>query len=214
MFAALVLVLAADPLHVTDPTIEAGEIRVGPPLVRRFAFTNTGAEPLTITDVHTSCGCLVPTLRQRVYQPGERGDLVVEVNTLSQPAGPHRWRFSLAYRCGNSSGEQSLELAANLRQEIEIMPAAIAFRGDAPPPTLVTVTDRRPKPLHVVSADVSSPRLRAEVVAAGVRLAVAADAAPGMTAETLIITTDDPDYREIKLPVTVDRTPKRAVTAL
>jgi hypothetical protein len=214
MFAAFVLLLGADPLHVPEPTIDAGEVRIGPPLVRRFAFTNAGSEPLTIADVHTSCGCLVPTLRQRVYQPGERGDLAVEVNTLSQPAGPHRWRFSLSYRCGKATGERPLELIAKLAQEIEITPAAIAFRGDNPPPAVVSITDRRPRPLHVLTASTSSPKLRAEIVPAGLRLSVAADATAGQTAETVVIETDDPDYREIKLPVTIDRRPKGAVTAL
>jgi hypothetical protein len=214
MFAALVLVLGADPLRLPEPIIDAGEVRIGPPLVRRFSFTNTGGEPLTITDVRTGCGCLAPTLRQRVYQPGERGDLAVEVNTLSQPAGPHVWRFSLAYRCGETTGEQPLELAARLTQEIEISPAAIAFRGDNPPPTVVTITDRRPRPLHVVTASASSPKLRTEIIPAGVRLTVAADAPAGQSAEALVIETDDPDYREIKLPVTIDRKPKTAVTAL
>jgi hypothetical protein len=213
MFAALALILAADPLHVPEPVIDAGEVRVGPPLVRKFNFANDAADPLTITEVRSSCGCLVPALAKRVYGPGEHGELTVEVNTLSQPAGPHRWRFSLAYRCGSTSGEQTLELTADLKQEIEITPAAIAFRGTDPPPTVVTITDRRVKPLHVTGVKASA-RLRSELIPTGVRVTVTPDCPPGQVAETVTITTDDLDYREIKLPVTIDRTPKRRVTAL
>jgi hypothetical protein len=213
MFAALILVLAADPLRVSDPTIDAGEVRIGPSLVRKFTFTNDAAEPLTITYVRSSCGCLAPTLAQRVYETGERGELTVEVNTLSQPAGPHRWRFSLSYRCGQTTGEQSLELTAVLKQEIEVAPAAIAFRGTDPPPSVVTITDGRAKPLHVVGVS-ASPRLRAELIRAGVRVSIAADCPDGQATGTVTIATDDPDYREIKLPVTIDRTARRRVTAL
>ena len=136
MFPALVLALAigADPLDTPQPVIDAGQIRVGPVLTRKFAFTNTANKPLTITEVRSSCGCLVPTLAKRIYEPGERGELTVEVNTLSQPAGPHRWAFYLAYRSGDVTGERTLELTATLQQEIEIVPAAIAFRGTDPPP--------------------------------------------------------------------------------
>jgi hypothetical protein len=213
MFAALALVLAADPLQVAEAAIDAGEVRVGPPLVRRFIFTNAGNEPLMITDVRSSCGCLVPSLAKRVYEPGQRGELAVEVNTLSQPAGPHRWIFSLGYRCGAAAGERNFELTANLRQEIEITPAAIAFRGNNPPPALVTIRDRRSRPLTVRSV-VPSVYLKAKTNGNAVEVRVADDCPEGRHAVALAIMTDDPDYREIKLPVTIDRQPRRRVTAL
>lgn len=210
-FILLTVNIAADPLHIAEPTIDAGEVRVGPPLVRRFAFTAT--EPLTITDVRSSCGCLVPSLPKRTYQPGERGELTVEVNTLSQPVGPHRWAFHVAYRSRDSAGEATFELTAKLWQEVEVTPAALAFRGNDPPPAVVTVADRRPRPLRVTGVGTSSASVRAEVVPAGVRVSVAADCPEGRHAETVTLTTDDPDYPTIKLPVTVFREPRRRVTA-
>ena len=90
---ALVLAPAADPLELARPTFDAGEVRAGAPLVRRFPFRNAGPEPLTITDLQASCGCLTPTLARRTYAPGESGELTLEVNTLSQPEGPVRWRL-------------------------------------------------------------------------------------------------------------------------
>jgi hypothetical protein len=213
MFAALILVLAADPLQVAEPVIDAGQVRVGPPLVRRFAFVNAANQPLTVIDVRSSCGCMVPALAKRDYAPGERGEMSVEVNTLSQPAGPHRWTFSLTYRCGELSGEQTLELSADLKQEIEITPAAISFRGDGPLSARVAIHDPRTKRLTVRSVDASMPGLTAVATTDGVEVHVADDCPPGRHAATVTITTDDPDYREIKLPVTIDRTPKRAVIA-
>ena len=43
----------------------------------RFAFVNSGAKPVTITDVHPGCGCTVPSLEKYTYDPGERGELKV-----------------------------------------------------------------------------------------------------------------------------------------
>jgi hypothetical protein len=42
---------------------------------------------------------------------------------------------------------------------------------------------------------------------------VALDCPEGQFAESVTIATDDPDYREIKVPVTIIRPPKRRVTA-
>jgi hypothetical protein len=213
MFAALVLLLAANPLQPTEPVIDAGHVRIGPPLARRFAFTNTASETLTITDVRSSCGCMAPALAKRIYAPGERGELTVEVNTLSQPAGPHHWAFTLQYRCGDATGEQSFELTADLMQEIQIVPAAIAFRGDGPLSARISIHDPRPKPFAIRSVDASMPGLTAIVNGYGVEVRVRDDCPHGRYAATVTIATDDPDYSEIKLPVTIDRKPKRAVIA-
>src|SRR5205823_2926562 len=149
----------------------------------------------------------------------ERGELSVEVNTLSQPVGAHRWAFHLAYRCGDATGERTLELTARLIQEIEVSPVAVAFRGDGELTTRVTIRDRRPNPLRVRSVATSAPYLSAS--AGGLMMdgtytlgvSVATDCPEGLHAETVTIATDDPDYRQIKLPVTIDREPKRRVTA-
>jgi hypothetical protein len=218
MSAALLTVLLAaapapGPLHVAAPSVDVGEVRVGPPLVRRFAFTNAGPEPLTITDLKASCGCLTPALNQRVYRPGEGGELALEVNTLSQPAGPNRWTVQLGYRCGDQAGELTLELTARLKQEIEVRPAALVFQGVGALTANVTVHDLRPRPLRIESVAASVPFLHARDEAGSVRVEISDDCPDGRHATTVTIATDDPDYREIKVPVTIIRTPKRRVTA-
>lgn len=44
----------------------------------RFTFTNTGGRTLVIAEVSASCGCTVPRLAKREYEPGERGEILVE----------------------------------------------------------------------------------------------------------------------------------------
>ena len=220
-FVAILLAAAPPaPFRVAEPSIDAGDVRVGPPLVRRFAFTNAAPEPLTVTELTASCGCLTPALPQRAYRPDERGELALEVNTLSQPAGPNRWTVRVGFRCGNRTGEATLELTARLVPEIEVTPAALAFHGDGALTARVALRDRRPRPLTVTSTTASAPYLKVRGAADpggrgawDLRVDVAADCPEGRHAETVTITTDDPDYREIKLPVTVVREPKRRVTA-
>lgn len=42
-----------------------------------FSFTNTGPVPLIIGEVKSSCGCTVPELAKKIYEPGETGTLRV-----------------------------------------------------------------------------------------------------------------------------------------
>src|SRR5438874_1075692 len=159
LLLSLFIAAPPEPLHIAAPVLDAGEVRVGPPLVRRFAFVNAGTEPLTVTELKASCGCLTPTLPQRTYRPGERGEVALEVNTLSQPAGPNR--------CGDRTGEVVLELTAKLVREIDITPASLVLSGDAPPPGQVSISfshpiaDPRWKDFLFREVKASSPRLTA-----------------------------------------------------
>src|SRR5215470_1757868 len=84
-------------LAFASPTVDAGEVRSGTPLKRTFTFVNSGSAAVEITDLRTSCGCVKPQLEKRTYAPGEGGEVVLDVHTLSQPAGEHTWRLSVAY---------------------------------------------------------------------------------------------------------------------
>ncbi|MAY82954.1 MAG: hypothetical protein CMP59_02375 [Flavobacteriales bacterium] len=42
-----------------------------------FSFTNTGTEPLLISDAKGSCGCTVPEYPREPVMPGEKGEIKV-----------------------------------------------------------------------------------------------------------------------------------------
>ncbi|WP_010254488.1 DUF1573 domain-containing protein [Myroides injenensis] len=48
--------------------------------LRTFEFTNTGDEPLIITDVRSSCGCTVPSKPTEPILPGQKGKIDVRYN--------------------------------------------------------------------------------------------------------------------------------------
>ncbi len=50
-----------------------------------FRFTNTGDNPLIITDVKTSCGCTTPYWPKKPIQPGESDVIKVKFNTNRKP---------------------------------------------------------------------------------------------------------------------------------
>ncbi len=43
----------------------------------KFSFTNTGSEPLIISNAVGSCGCTVPTYPKEPIEPGKKGEIEV-----------------------------------------------------------------------------------------------------------------------------------------
>ena len=62
-------------------TIDYGTIEKGSDGVRVFEFTNTGNEPLIISDVKSSCGCTIPSKPKDPILPGKTGEIKVKYDT-------------------------------------------------------------------------------------------------------------------------------------
>ena len=131
-------------LRFSGPRVDVGEMRTGAPLTHRFDFVNEGPDAVEVLEAKASCGCMTPRLAQRVYQPGEHGCLLLEVNTLTQPAGPKTWKVQFSYRNGTSLRETALEMSARLISEITVQPAALVVYTDRALAHEVTLTDLRP----------------------------------------------------------------------
>ena len=50
-----------------------------------FTFTNTGNEPLILTNVRAGCGCTVPQWPREPVLPGESAEIKVRYTTLNRP---------------------------------------------------------------------------------------------------------------------------------
>jgi Protein of unknown function (DUF1573) len=64
---------------------EFGIVDEGEVVKHIFKFTNTGNEPLLITNAKGSCGCTVPTWPHEPVPPGGSGEIKVEFNTKGKP---------------------------------------------------------------------------------------------------------------------------------
>lgn len=64
-------------------TFNFGKIPQGTPVTHDFKFTNTGSEPLIISEVKSSCGCTVPTYPKTPVKPGEAGTISVTYNAAA-----------------------------------------------------------------------------------------------------------------------------------
>src|SRR5262245_34663525 len=72
----------------------------------KFTYTNTSAAPVTIVDVHTSCGCTKTRLEQKTCQPGSSGELVVSFNPANRQG---KEKKTVAVRT-DESGEPKTQL--------------------------------------------------------------------------------------------------------
>lgn len=53
--------------------------------IRVFEFTNTGDAPLIITNVLSTCGCLIPSKPDAPILPGKKGKIEVKYNMATGP---------------------------------------------------------------------------------------------------------------------------------
>ncbi len=64
-----------------------GNIAEGPQAMYDFEFTNTGKEPILISNVHASCGCTTPVWPKEPILPAAKSKISVVYNTKGRP-GP------------------------------------------------------------------------------------------------------------------------------
>src|SRR5262249_33528025 len=118
---------------------------------------------------------------------------------------------------GGEERELTLELLAELITEVKVEPAKLAVFTDSSLRHDVRVTDLRPNGLKVTRAQCSSPHLVAGVGAGPASYLVTVDVRPslpeGRHEEVLSILTDDPVYRELRVPVTVVKRSRQGVSA-
>ncbi|MFM6976938.1 MAG: DUF1573 domain-containing protein [Sphingobacteriaceae bacterium] len=64
-------------------TYDFGKIPQGTPVSVDFKFTNTGDEPIIITNVESTCGCTVPKFTSTPVKKGESGTISVTYNAAA-----------------------------------------------------------------------------------------------------------------------------------
>lgn len=219
--------IAADPspLTIASPSVDLGERSAGLPLVHVFRLRNTGPDSLTITEVTGVCGCVRKSLGSSQVKPGETTELTVGVNLLTQPEGPNAWKLAVRYRTdAGVTDHQVVQVAARVRKDVAVEPVALMLSAEKEITGSVTVFDRRGKPLTVTAVRLGLPAVKSEIDpptnadgrrAQRIKLTVT-DACPvGQHADEICIDTDDPDYRELRIPLRViKKAPSTGVQAI
>jgi hypothetical protein len=64
-----------------EMTFDFGTITEGEVVAHTYTFTNTGDEPLILSNAKGSCGCTIPAWPQEPIAPGETASMTVEFNS-------------------------------------------------------------------------------------------------------------------------------------
>lgn len=100
-----------------------GEIGVRQRKQCEFRFKNTGDGLLKIGKIHSSCGCTVPSLSKKEYEPGEKGVLKVMYSASSKP-GTIAKRIAVETNDDKNS-KVNLKIKAEVIQLVEVTPARL-----------------------------------------------------------------------------------------
>src|SRR5262249_45459473 len=150
-------------IAIETPSVDAGEVRAGQCLIQTFYFANTGSAVVDGLEARPDCGCLVARLSVARLEPGQRGSVVVEINTLGQAAGPHVWRTTLHYREDGVPRQRVVQLRGVLTTEGNVQPAALTLFTEGVLRQEITLTDSRPTPLRITSLQTTVAGIKARL---------------------------------------------------
>lgn len=103
----------APKIEFEQKVIDYGTIEKGADGKRVFSFTNTGKEPLIITNAKGSCGCTVPSWPREPIAPGATAEIKVKYDT-NRP-GP--FQKSVTVNSNASNGTQLLRIKGKVIKE-------------------------------------------------------------------------------------------------
>jgi hypothetical protein len=87
-----------------------GDIAQGDVVEQVFKFTNTGTQPLIISEIKTTCGCTTPVFPRNPIMPGASGEIKVGFNS----AGKANKQTKVLPIISNAANEASITFTTNV----------------------------------------------------------------------------------------------------
>jgi hypothetical protein len=195
--------------------LELGELRTGHSLERKVILRNDGATPLEISSLTGSCGCLQIKPFPRSVAAGGRVEIGLVIHTLSANAGDQTWHVRAACRQDGQERLVTLPVRTRIVREVVVQPPLLRVSSAGPTKHEITITDRRPRTFKILKAEATSPHLelgavteQADAEGRPVRrlaLTLGESLPPGQYEEQVILHTDDPLHRELRVLVGITR---------
>lgn len=190
----------------------------------RFQFTNRSLHDVKIKELVPSCGCLQPQLKKWVYAPGESGRFDLRVQTANQLPGHKEYQVGIKY-LDPEPRETNVVFRVQLSEnQVFVRPPVLALSiPSGAPPTVqeVKITDRRGLHLNIVRADCSRNLAAVEQLEAAegengewiarLKVTVPGNLPPGRHDTMVRIFTNDPAYRMLRVPLTIEVRPSAAI---
>ena len=108
-------------MELESLVVDYGTIKQHSEPLRVVGFTNTGTEPLVISNARGSCGCTVPTWPKEPIMPGESAD--IEVRYATNRIGPFTKKITLTTNEGGAPKELKVTGTVLKEEKEESVPA-------------------------------------------------------------------------------------------
>ncbi|GAB4140011.1 MAG: hypothetical protein Tsb009_09190 [Planctomycetaceae bacterium] len=195
--------------------VDLGKVPPSPIVGARFQFVNRGSSPVKIDKLIPSCGCLSPRLAKRIFQPGEKGEIVLPVQTPNEVAGPREYTVRVQYS-DPEPRETTLTFRVTLPEKMVLVrPRALFFYqfGKNMVSREIVVTDLPRTGLSITEIECSSEFLDVERMSSRkdefgnpqhvIKVTSLANVPPGRHRTTIVIHTDHSRYSTLRVPIII-----------
>jgi hypothetical protein len=140
---------------------DAGQVSSGTVIRHAFTLVNRGASLIEVTEVKPGCGCMRPNLDRVTLRATEQATLTLEINTLTQAAGPNLWRTVVHYHENGTPAELVVHVRANLHAVVSVSPASLIIHTQKAARGEFILSEHYDTPLVIRGAVCTSPHIRA-----------------------------------------------------
>lgn len=118
-FAQTATAKANGPVITFDKKVhDFGDMYQGDKVQEIFKFTNTGNEPLILTNVQVTCGCTSPSWPRDPIAPGGKGEVTVAFNSAGK-SGRQNKVVTIVSNAVNAEGAQITFTANILEKKVQ-----------------------------------------------------------------------------------------------
>ncbi len=127
-----------------------------------YSFRNTGDAPITIGRITSTCGCTVPELDKRRYEPGESGEIEAVFN-----AGRLTGRQSstiVVMTDYEASPTYVLRMIVHIPEVLRLSTNTLTWTvGEAPEPRTIDIHGGLEEPVHIRAVESSTPQIETQL---------------------------------------------------
>lgn len=129
----------------------------------QFTFTNTGATPIDILEVHPKCGCTAALPAKTHYGPGEKGEIPVEFRHDGFRTGT--LHIPIDVTTSDAAEPTKLMLVVEIDTLVALQARAILWRAQYPrEPRTLRITISAKQPVKFASVSCTDPGFTARLV--------------------------------------------------
>jgi len=128
--ASLFMILRASALEWNSRNIEIYADGSSVNVRTNFSFLNLSEQPIRIIEIVPECGCTIVELEDRLIDPGERGELWIELRTSTGPIYDSK---KVSVRTDDEHDPlATLRIDIHRPEQVRITPSSIVWNGNNP----------------------------------------------------------------------------------